>query len=142
MPQDATEEGDGNLSAKQLKTLDALLSGRTVTEAAHGGRVHRATVHRWLRDPTFLAELNSRREELRDAADARLEQLQSTALAAVEAAVDAGDARIALSVLRGMGSLSGKRAAIGPTDPDRVAKDRERQQAQRALYDDLVFPSS
>ena len=69
----------------------------------------------------FVASLNTRRSELRSAADSRLEHLQAKALDALEAAPDDGNARLALAVLKGVGLLDGEKTSIGPTTAEGVA---------------------
>jgi SOS response regulatory protein OraA/RecX len=75
MGQNATK-----LGSKQLKARDAILAGRTTTQAASEAGVHRSTVHGWLDDAAFLASLNARRSELRSAADSRLDYRHAEAL--------------------------------------------------------------
>lgn len=123
MRQNTTRDHDGELSDKQLLALDAILTGVTVTEAAAAVGVHRGTMHRWLADPSFVASLNRRRAENRAAAEARLTSLLSNAISAVEAALDRGDAKTALALLRGLGLLTGHPSPIGPTDPGRVEQE-------------------
>ena len=122
MPQNATES---ELSTVQEKALAALLAGHTATEAASIAGVHRSTVHRWLKEPEFLAECNRRKAEIRDAVTDRLNALQLTAIEAVESAIGNGDARIALAVLKGTGVLDGNTLSVGPTEPDRIIKNQQ-----------------
>ena len=77
MPQNATE---GELSTNQEKALAALLAGHTATEAASIAGVHRSTVHRWLKEPEFLAEHNRQKAEIQAAVTGRLNALQLTAI--------------------------------------------------------------
>jgi hypothetical protein len=123
------------LNPKQLKARDALITGRTITEAASDAGVHRSTVHRMLDDAEFVASLNARRSELRPAADSRLDHLQAKALDALEAALDDGNARIALALLKGVGLLDGEKPYIGSTTAEGAAmsliadrKSRERHE--------------
>lgn len=129
------ERNTTKLDPKQLKVRDALLMGRSITQAASDAGVHRSTVHRMLDDAEFVASLNTRRSELRSAGDSRLEHLQSKALDALEAALDDGNARIALAVLKGMGLLDGEKTYIGPITAEGVAlslvsarRERERRE--------------
>jgi len=127
--QDATDANSG-LSVKQDAAIPLLLAGETVSEVASALDVHRSTVHRWMALPEFVATLNSRRWEAREASEARLHQLQIAALDAIERAVENGDARIALAVLKGTGLLEGKPLPIGPAEVKGVesqVRDRERQ---------------
>jgi len=61
------------------------------------------------------------RRELEREVEARVEQLASDALKAVETAISNGDARTALAVLKGIGFLNGERWPIGAEEPEEVA---------------------
>jgi hypothetical protein len=47
-----------NLTPRQLKTVELLVSCGDVTEAAKQARVSRDTVYRWMHQPAFRAALN------------------------------------------------------------------------------------
>lgn len=126
------------LSSTQQVVMRALLAGETMTDAATSADVHRSTVHRWVNDPVFLAELNSLRSELAIATIGRLRQLQLQAVATVESALVAGDVKTALTVLQGGGYLDGQRQVVGSTDPEQIAKSREAQARNKALLDKLL----
>ena len=70
------------LSPKQDKAIVALLSTPTVDGAAEIAGVNRSTVHRWLNEDEFRAELTRRRNEI---ADAALDAFKCYVFAAVEA---------------------------------------------------------
>ena len=128
MPRKTT---DSNLTPQQMAVLEALLSGSSVTDAAQSNGVDRTTVHRWLRgDHEFKAAYNGGLTDLRDAAQARLLSLASTALEVVSRALDEGDVKTAIGVLRGVGLLSGYVTSIGPSNPRAVA--------ERAAMDEIL----
>ena len=54
------------LKVKQTLAVDLLATGMTISETARQIVVDRATIHRWLNDPVFMAELEDRRQELLD----------------------------------------------------------------------------
>ena len=109
------------LTATQVVALEALASGATVTAAAAGAGVNRVTVHRWLRDDfCFQAALNRARRDLREAAMTRLLNLGDLAAGAVQEAVEHGDVRVAVAVLKGLGLLSEKAIEIGSCDPKKL----------------------
>jgi transposase-like protein len=60
------ERPSERLKYKQAIAVELLVSGMTITDAARQLGVHRSTVHRWLNDPLFVAELEARRSELAD----------------------------------------------------------------------------
>ena len=55
----------------------------------------------------------------------------NAAVETVLAAVESGDVRAALAVLRGTGTLAGDRPPIGPEDPDEVAQEAELSKMER-----------
>jgi hypothetical protein len=97
---------DYELSAAQEKAIEALLAGKSVTEAAIAADVNRTTLHRWLNDARFDCELKRGRRELREAMRARLLALGSKAIDAVEQLIAEGDANAALAVLKGLAWFS------------------------------------
>ena len=54
------------LKVKQILAVDLLASGTTVSKTAREVGVDPSTIHRWLNDPVFMAELEDRRQELLD----------------------------------------------------------------------------
>jgi hypothetical protein len=139
MQQNATDEGEpGKLTTLQLQVLAALLSGSTATAAAEVAGVDRTSVHRWLRhDWGFQAALNRGRRELQDGLQAHLERVAERAVQAVSDAIEAGDLRAALAVLKGLGFLGGHPAEIGGDDPGILRKESEL--ASREAYGERIF---
>ena len=122
MQHNATQIED--LTPAQHLALEALLAGRTVTDAAAAAQVDRTTLHRWLKDDmAFQAAFNRGKRELRDAAHVRLMQVAAKAVDCVEQAVESRDAKTALAVLRGLGLLDGN-PEIGSDDPATLASER------------------
>mgnify|MGYP000945757305 CR=1 FL=1 len=89
------------LSSKQLLAIDMILTGLNDREVAESIGVGRNTVNKWRNhDEDFQAELNERRRELNEATQNRIRSLTQKALDAIEYALERGDARIALEVLK------------------------------------------
>jgi len=89
------------LSSKQLMAIDMILTGLNDREVAESIGVGRNTVNKWRNhDEDFQAELNERRKALNEATQNRIRSLTQKALDAIEYALDRGDARIALEVLK------------------------------------------
>jgi hypothetical protein len=122
------------LSASQETAMQALLSGEQITAAAKTAKVNRSTLHRWLKEPEFLAVLNACRSELREAQQHRLARLASSAIEVIEQALEEGDARTALAVLRGIGLLDGQAPHTGPTNADRIRYDQANEQKSLEFY--------
>lgn len=71
MRRNATRE---TLSPKQEAFLRELLGAPTIEQAADRAGIHRATAHRWLKEPLFLDAYRTARRELLSAATVRLQQ--------------------------------------------------------------------
>ena len=127
----SSDSSDPEVSPTQMRVLSALATGTTISAAAEAASVDRTTVHRWLReDACFQAAWNRLRLEMRREVAARLDHLAEAALNTVQGAMEAGDARIALAVLKGVGVLGGRRPAIGPDDPEVVEEEADLAQAE------------
>jgi hypothetical protein len=60
------ERPSERLKYKQARAVDLLVFGMTETDVAAQLGVNRGTVHRWRKDPIFVAQLEARRSELAD----------------------------------------------------------------------------
>ena len=131
MRQNATESDDSTvLSRQQIEAVELLLRGVTVTAAADEIGVSRSTVHRWMSDnSTFIATLNAGKKDLRDSCEARLFSLADSAIDSLSTAMEEGDGRLALALLKELGLVQQPR--IGATSPEEVEEDAEADQAVR-----------
>lgn len=139
MKQNETPDAESQLSPAQELALSALMAGSRMTDAAQMAGVSRSTLHRWMHEPVFVAANNGRRLELTASAHLKLLGLRDKALAVVEQALDAGDGRVAMALLKGVGMLDGQRPSIGPDDPERVAKGMRAAERQHEMMDLLGF---
>ena len=123
------------LNPAQTKALAVMLAGGTVTLAAKRAGVARETVHRWLREPLFLAELNGGKAEMmaKVRADLRVTAVEAAKFLREAMTSDYSNKtlklKISLAVLKMVGADEPE--PIGPTDPDEIALD------QRERDDDL-----
>jgi hypothetical protein len=138
-PQNSTPHGPAQgLSPKHSIVLKQLLAGATVTKAAMAGGADRSTVHRWLReDAVFQAAYNAARRDLSREVEARLPHLAEMALETVQAAVEKGDVRAALAVLKGLGALPGAAPHVGAEDPGELAEQKHIRDQQAASLRNL-----
>jgi hypothetical protein len=90
------------LPTEQRVVLKELLQpNASVPKAAAKARVHRGTVNRWLlSDADFIAALNARLLEIETANSTKMLILIPKALQAIEDAIDNGDARLAMQLLK------------------------------------------
>jgi hypothetical protein len=116
---------------EQLNAIDILVQGRTDQETAETVGVARETVTRWRNDnPNFTAELNRQRRLIwRDSHD-RLRALASKAVDALEVALDEGDSRTAVEVLKAIGLYGQVQRPSGPEDADLVLWEEARAWAE------------
>ncbi len=129
-----TMQQNATLSDGQERALASLLAGKTVTTAAADAGIDRTTLHRWLKsDFAFQASLNRGRRELRDAMQARLLALAEKAGGVVETALNEGDRKTAMDILRGLGLLTGEPGQIGSDDALELAHDAEQSESLRKL---------
>jgi hypothetical protein len=93
-----------SLPVDQQLALSALADGCTFTDSAEQAGVTRITLWRWIHhDPAFAAVYNAWKQELSDAARTKLLTAAPSATSAVLKAVEAGDAQLALSLLKSLG---------------------------------------
>ena len=94
-------EEPAEFSPAQIAAMEALLAGKTATDAAAGAGVNRRTLYNWLKtDFRFQAAVNRGRRELQQAVACRIGQLAADAAECVAGAVRKGDVKAALEILR------------------------------------------
>lgn len=120
------------LEASQLTFVEALTAGATMTAAAEAAGVSRTTAHRWLKLPAVRAEMNGRREEVRNRSRARLLALADDAITTIANAVAAGDVKTSLVVVRSLGLLG--EIVVGEVEAVQI----EKADAQKKAFDDIV----
>lgn len=95
----ATDET--NLSQAHTLALESLMSGATTVDAARAAGVDRSTLYRWRRDhDAFRAAFAGARNDLREELSTRLLVLGTKAVEVASGALDLGDVRVALAILR------------------------------------------
>ena len=102
-----------DIAAQKQQALQRLLEGNSVTKTAEAVGIDRSTLHRWLREPRFIAERNRLAKEARDACQERLRHLATQAVEVVAQAVEAGNLKAALNIIKivGLGN-------VGPGDEE------------------------
>lgn len=111
---------DSGLSRPQLLALQAILSGRTRTEAARLAGVGRTTLFRWLADPKFVVALGQLQEEFYLSIRAELRSLAGEAVGALrQLLIDPSvPAAVKLAAVREV--LGGFQPTGLPTTPEAV----------------------
>jgi hypothetical protein len=132
------------LTRAQKTVIEELLAGETAQEAAKKARVKVSDVRRWQQeDHEFQAAYNRSRQELLDAINARLLWAAHEAAGVVAGAIERGDVRAAVAILKGMGAVNGSRPSVGPQDAETLrlsheARTREAGVAAREHEAELV----
>jgi transposase-like protein len=105
------------LTAAQDLALIEVAAGQSDRDVADRIGVSHMTVYRWRKQcPAFIAALNALRAQAMENARDRILALAAKAAQTVEKAMDKGDARTAIILLKSLGSLNPP--APGPESPD------------------------
>jgi hypothetical protein len=110
------------LSVEQENAIDLLILGKTDRETVEAVGVGRPTVTLWrTQHPLFMATLEQRRAEIWRAPQERLRALLSKAVDNIASAVDAGDVKASIEVLRAVGMYgNGTMNAIHEQNPEKI----------------------
>ncbi len=94
--------------------IEGLVTGSSVSAAAEAAGVDRTTVYRWRRnDCAYQARLNRRRLELQDEIAVRLAACAGRAVENLRRAVDNGDLKASVIVLKAVGALDRAQCSEG-----------------------------
>jgi hypothetical protein len=135
----AKQDKTRQLNVEQLNAIDLLIQGKTDRETAEAVGVSRQTVTDWRNNnPTFIAELNRRREEIWGSQVDKLRSLVAEAVKVLEEDMkNTEDLRLrqsaAVYVLRSVGLYGAELEPEGPTD----SKEIEIQKKEKE--EDLAF---
>jgi predicted DNA-binding protein YlxM (UPF0122 family) len=95
------------LAERQKTALELLSTGMSVAEAARRVEVNRRTVFRWIKsDPVFAAAYNQWHAEMEESCRSQLAMLAEAATSAVRGALERGDARMGMQLLKGLGLIA------------------------------------
>ena len=115
------QDAVSRLSIEQQNAIDLLIQGKPDHEVAAAVGVVRETVTRWRHEnPYFVAELNRQRKALWGAAHERLRGLVYKAVDIVEQAIEAGDLKAAVEILKAVKLYGTVMPPSGPEDPELV----------------------
>jgi hypothetical protein len=126
------------LSIEQRNAIDLLLTGATDAEVAEAITRDRTTVWQWRHEhPLFRAELERARAEVWRAPTERLRSLIAKAVANVAQAVEGGDVKMSVELLKIVGLYGdGSMHAICEQDPDKLLDELvEQRLAQEKIPD-------
>jgi len=122
----------GKLATSQQTALELMVTGKSITQTAREAGVARSTIYEWLRhDPVFQAAYNQWHDQLEESCRSRLMTLTDKATDAIEKALENGDSRAALQLLKGMGLIRPK--AVGPTDAEEIRAKAEMAKEKKRI---------
>jgi len=140
--------GQAAMEPKQESALQLLQAGRSMVETAQTVGVARATIYNWLKhDPVFLAAYNQWHDEIAETTRSRVAMLSDKAVGALDKALDAGDAKAALQLLKGLGMIRPRDEAERITDAREIdarmkLAEKKRKVAIKNEDNDLTFKES
>jgi transposase-like protein len=122
------------LTATQLKAVELLLEGKTITETARQLDIRRETVSSWYnRHPGFIATYNQAQRSTWEAGQNKLLDSRMKAIDKLMTLVESDNEAVAFKAA--MALLGLQVAPSGRTDPDSIANDQVlRQMTQEILY--------
>jgi hypothetical protein len=128
------------LTIEQENAIDLLILGQSDRDVAATVGVDRTTVWSWrAHHPLFGAELNRRRADLFRAAQHRLLALVAKAIDNVAAAVEAGDAKMSIELLKAVG-VYGAPVPAGEEDPEVILESWVDEALAREGLEETVSP--
>ncbi len=89
-------DSTGELTTKQQRAVQTLLTAKSIGDAAALAHVGERTLFRWLTEPAFRAALSVAEGDLLDAATRRLLGLQDKAIETFESVLDSEEANLAV----------------------------------------------
>ncbi len=138
------KEGEGmgmeGLAAKQRTAMETLVAGGSVTEAARSCGVSRTTIYQWLKhDATFQAAYNQWHEMMEQSCRSRLKMMLDKASSALEKALEGGDAKAALQLLKGMGMIRANEEEKSTVAEEVERENQIKRRSRAKLASDEMF---
>lgn len=131
----STQGHPSELTIQQQNAIDLLASGVGVVKASEALGLNRHTITRWrTKNPFFIAELNAKRKEIWSDAQERLRGMVTKAIDVMESALDDGDSKIAVEVLKTVNIYGCVSAPRGSTSSDVVMTEMAEKYAKELLY--------
>ena len=131
--------------ARRERALQLLLAGTAVYETARTIGVAVRTVQRWRTNPHFQAEFNRRRLELHESAQTRLHGMTHKAIDVLAKAINDGNLKAAIELLKIVGFKSDSVRIDTETDPEQIVRRQAEKMAVEAYTAEpfaQVFPGN
>ncbi len=133
---EAMSQGDKNiqLDQRQLKAVELILSGCSDEDVAEELGVRRETVCRWRNNNlSFQAVLNRGKKELWDDATSKLRNLAHKAIETIAGAIEDGDVKTSMDLLKSISMYGNVDAPKDATDPRVLLYEEAKTMADRAV---------
>lgn len=125
------------LTPEQLNAIDLLIFGKTDKEVAETLGIGRNTISKWYKNAFFIAELNTRREEIWKEEKLRLKSLVHDAVDVLSNGLRSSDEKTAITsavhILKTVGLYGEVKDSFGPTTPEKVVWD-QRSKKELQIY--------
>ena len=122
------------LSTEQMNAIDLLVTGLSDREVGETVGVARETVTRWRnQNPHFKAELNRQRKDIWGSNHDRLRNMLGKAIDVLDQALETGDTKVALEMLKCMQVYGEVGAPTGSDDVDVVIRQDAEEWAKNEL---------
>jgi len=118
--------------ARQQRAIELLITGTSVTDTAKSVGVDPRTLRRWQVDPHFQAEFNRQRLNIHESAQLRLHGMTHKAIDVMAKALNDGNLRAAIELLKivGVGNIAAK--IDTETDPEQLVRRQAEKMAVEA----------
>jgi hypothetical protein len=129
------------LTIEQENAIDLLITGKSDRDTAEAVGVNRMTVWQWRHEhPVFMATLERRRAEVWRQPQERLRALLAKSVENLAAAVEDGDLKASIEVLKAVGMYgNGTMNAIHQQDPEQlIAQEAERRVRREGISEDAT----
>lgn len=117
------------LSPDQMRGIELLLAGKTVTDVANILGKDRKTIYRWRQNPYFSAELNRMQGELLEGTRSRLRGLAGKAIDVIDRHLDEGSLKAAVELMKAISFYGQVPMPNTQTDPELIVKQQAESMA-------------
>lgn len=119
--------------ARWQQAIQLLLSGTAVNQTAREVGVAERTLRRWRTNPHFQAEFNRQRCQMYESAQLRLQGMTNKAIDVLAKALNDGNLRAAIELLKIVGISSAASKIETETDPEQIVRRQAEKMAVEAF---------
>lgn len=119
--------------ARWQRAIQLLLAGTSVTQTAKDVGVDDRTLRRWRVNPHFQAEFNRQHVQMYESAQLRLQGMTHKAIDVMAKALNDGNLRAAIELLKIVGFKSDSVRLDTETDPEQIVRRQAEKMAMEAI---------